>query len=79
MAKCWTTCWRYFCGSGLVDFLPEPDAPAILHGPSRRKTLALHQDEGSAAYAPGWYLLYHLKLRLAVVRDPFHREWNDMK
>ena len=68
-------------GEGLSQFLPE--APA---DPSRAPTpvwdlptLVLHMDEGSIGFAGPWYLQYHLDMRVVFARDPFHREWNDVR
>eukprot|EP00974_Lingulodinium_polyedra_P125370 11194248-Lingulodinium_polyedra.AAC.1 len=36
-------------------------------------------DEGSPAYACMWYLMYYLKARVVLVKDVFHREWNDIQ
>ena len=66
-------------GQGLAAFGPDPEALAASQGPTRRPTLVLHQDEGSPGFALSWYILYHLKLRAVVVRDVYHREWNDIK
>jgi len=42
-------------------------------------TLTLHLDEGSPAYSMTWYLLHKEELRMLAARDPYHREWNDIK
>jgi hypothetical protein len=42
-------------------------------------TLVLHMDEGSIGFASPWYLQYHLDMRVVFARDPFHREWNDVR
>ena len=42
-------------------------------------TLILHLDEGSPAFSMTWYLLFGRDLRLLPQRDPYHREWNDIK
>eukprot|EP00974_Lingulodinium_polyedra_P111027 10738955-Lingulodinium_polyedra.AAC.1 len=36
-------------------------------------------DEGSPGYAGVWHLRYHLRARLFILRDVYHREWNDVK
>ena len=36
-------------------------------------------DEGSIGFASPWYLQYHLDMRVVFARDPFHREWNDVR
>eukprot|EP00974_Lingulodinium_polyedra_P087861 8519757-Lingulodinium_polyedra.AAC.1 len=43
------------------------------------KTLTLVMDEGSVGFAGTWFLLHGWKVRLLPVRDPHHREWNDVK
>ena len=42
-------------------------------------TLILHLDEGSPAFSMTWYLLFGRDLRMLPQRDPYHREWNDIK
>ena len=81
----WKSAWRELkaidyvlslvLGVGLEHFSPGPEDGALLDRP----TLAFHLDEGSSGYTMCWYLQYHLGLRTAVVRDVFHREWNDIK
>ena len=41
--------------------------------------LILNLDEGSSGFAMSWFTSFKLKLRFAFIRDPFHREWNDVK
>eukprot|EP00974_Lingulodinium_polyedra_P027046 2609131-Lingulodinium_polyedra.AAC.1 len=36
-------------------------------------------DEGSVGYSAMWYSMFFLRARLCMVRDIFHREWNDCK
>ena len=43
------------------------------------KTLVLHLDEEGPAYSMCWYLLYKEKLRFMMMRDIYHREWNDIR
>ena len=59
---------------GLGKFLEPVPQPSPL---ADRPLLILHMDEGSPGYAAYWYCAYHLQLRLFLVRDVFHREWND--
>ena len=61
-------------GAGLATFLPaEEDKLVPL---SSRNTLVLTSDEGSPSMAMGQWLQYKSKLRILVMRDIFHREWN---
>ena len=39
----------------------------------------IHMDEASPSYAMWWYLFFHCRLRMVLVRDVFHRQWNDAK
>ena len=41
--------------------------------------LNLNLDEGSSGFSMSWFTLFGLKLRFAFIRDPFHREWNDVR
>ena len=43
------------------------------------RTLTLHLDEGSPAYAMVWFLTNQCDLRMMAQRDIFHREWNDTR
>ena len=43
------------------------------------RVLVMHLDEGSQAYSTGWFLMNHLKINIVVMRDIYHREWNDCK
>ena len=62
--------------SGLERFTPEaPEERPV----DERPTLSLHLDEGSPGYACMWYLIHHVQARTLVIRDIFHREWNDAK
>ena len=43
-------------------------------------TLVLHADEGSPGFAMLWFLNYRLpSIRFLLVRNIFHREWNDVR
>ena len=67
-------------GTGLDAFFPTPGAATTEEeGPNRRKTLVLHQDEGSPGFAISWFLVFKLRLRCMVVRDVLHRDWNAVK
>ena len=39
----------------------------------------LHLDEGSQGFAMSWFVTYFLGLRFIFIRDPHHREWNDVR
>eukprot|EP00974_Lingulodinium_polyedra_P008475 809003-Lingulodinium_polyedra.AAC.1 len=64
-------------GKGLGHYLP-PATPCNLL-PHLRPTLSMHLDEGSTGYACMWYLIHHAQARMVVIKDIFHREWNDAK
>lgn len=66
-------------GKSLATFCPPPDQPAPPQPLSQRPTLVMWQDEGSPGFALSWYLLFHCKARYLPIRDPLHREWNDLK
>eukprot|EP00975_Prorocentrum_lima_P010519 2234602-Prorocentrum_lima.AAC.1 len=70
---------HFMWGKGLDDFLPATDTSALTKPLSARPTLVLFQDEGSTGFSLQWFLLGHLKLRMASIRDVYHREWNDIK
>ena len=60
---------------GLEVFLPtEGDKAKRL---CVRHTLVLHYDEASPNLAMGQWMLYKGLLRIVLLRDVFHREWND--
>ena len=61
---------------GLQSFVGGP--PLSAAGPLPR-TLVVHFDEASTNLAMALFLQHHLKLRMAFVRDVFHRQWNDLK
>jgi hypothetical protein len=42
-------------------------------------TLVLNGDEGSSNLAAFWFMASHLHFRTIFIRDPSHREWNDVK
>eukprot|EP00974_Lingulodinium_polyedra_P073363 7102802-Lingulodinium_polyedra.AAC.1 len=63
-------------GFGFERFLPQPGADLPLLA---KPLLVLVQDEGSPNTAVYWYLRGALGLRVHLVRDVFHREWNDCK
>eukprot|EP00974_Lingulodinium_polyedra_P059551 5736221-Lingulodinium_polyedra.AAC.1 len=70
-------------GVGLAAF--KPGTPQATSGTgagsshARPPLLVLHMDEGSPGFAFVWWASYWAKLRVAFVRDVFHREWNDCK
>ena len=61
-------------GAGLDHYAPDREDPRPLQ---ERPTLSLHIDEGSPGYAMAFYCINHLRSRMVVTRDIFHREWND--
>ena len=63
-------------GRGLSHFIPSPECPLQPH---QRPTLMVHVDEGSTGYSMLWYLVHHVQARVVVIRDIYHREWNDCK
>ena len=63
------------CGQGLERFKPVASPPPFLERP----LLVLSMDEGSSGYAMAWFLAYHAKCRMVVVRDIYHRQWNDTR
>ena len=56
----------HFCGVAAPD--PLADNPLLV----------LNMDEGSPAPSALWYLQYRIGVRAIMIRDPFHREWNDV-
>ena len=65
-------------GQGLDSFNGHDDLQQYPHVPHDGRLLVLSLDEGSVGYAGMWWLLYHHRLRLVFLRDPFHRSWNDV-
>ena len=53
--------------------MPLRDLPGFPH------TLVLHLDEGSQGFAMSWLVTFFLRLRFIFMRDPHHREWNDVR
>ena len=62
-------------GQGLALFT-QNDLSLPLHN---RPLLVLLLDEGSIGVAASWYLTHKLGARVVLLRDLFHREWNDIK
>ena len=63
---------KHRTGKGLEAFRPDPQETPSPHLP---RTLALHMDEGSPAYAALWNMLGLLQLRRALVRDFYRQAW----
>lgn len=63
-------------GRGLEMFSPSHEPALPVHD---RPTLVLHSDEGPTGYAMAFYLLHHTRSRMVLIRDIYHREWNDVK
>ena len=70
-------------GIGLIYFGGIPNdrqiAEQLLYEGTIPPALTLSLDEGSPAYAMTWYLQNKEDLRFIHMRDPYHREWNDVK
>ena len=44
-----------------------------------RRLLVLFLDEASVQFTLQWWLQYKMNMRVLCIRDPLHREWNDLK
>ena len=71
-------------GAGLIAFAGLPaDQQAValsfIYNNVIPPVMTLCLDEGSPAYSMCWYLLGHEDLRMIPIRDPYHREWNDLR
>ena len=65
-------------GVGLLLYKPSEDVFDFVQD-ELPFTLVLHMDEASPGYAMYWFLALKMKLRIVVIRDVFHREWNDVR
>ena len=73
--RCLDSLLHHTVGYGLSTFASTvTEQPALC----QRPTLVLTMDEGSPGYALVWWMAYHQQLRMAFLRDPLHRQWNDL-
>ena len=60
---------------GLATFLPSDEDTGKRF--CTRPTLVIHYDERSPSLSMGQWLQNKAQLRVVLMRDIFHREWND--
>ena len=63
-------------GQGLELYVRSPDAFLPIQD---RPLLVFSMDQGSVGYSAWWFFSYHLQGRTVLLKDVFHREWNDCK
>ena len=69
-------------GEGLSKFQGKDDDDTVrnyLYNGIVPPIFTIHLDEGSPAYSMCWFLFYCQMLRGFWMRDPHHRDWNDVK
>lgn len=64
-------------GQGLAGFTPTEDQLQL--PVDERPLLAVHCDEGSTGYSACWHIVHSARSRMVIIRDIYHREWNDCK
>lgn len=65
-------------GVGLAQFVPDLGAALPPYAPHRQKLLTAITDEASSNLALCHWLMWKTQLRMVHMRDPLHREWNDV-
>jgi len=65
-------------GAGLAQFVPDVGAAMVPYAPHRRKVLTIVADEASSNLSLLHWLQWKTQLRMVHMRDPLHRELNDV-
>ena len=65
-------------GAGLAQFVPDVGAAMVPYAPHRHKVLTIVADKASSNLSLFHWLQWKTQLRMVHMRDPLHREWNDV-